>query len=133
MIPGKAINCWQEGFDEGKSLYHQRKWQAALSHLGLAFEAAEIIITTMAIAPKHAYELFVTSAELLADTFGQLGYFNQYNEVYKMTINRLRQDLNCHPESKVLINQRLASLYQQTQYADLINGTFNLETSYNLN
>lgn len=127
MIPGKAINCWQEGFDEGQHLYQQRKWQAALAHLGCAFEAAEIMITTMAVAPKHAYELFIASAELLADTFGQLGHFNQYCEVYKTTINRLRRELGYHPESKNLITQQLQPLYEQLQQPDLISGQLNSE------
>ena len=113
--PRQAINFWQNGFDTGQFFYDQQLWRDALPHIGCAFETSEIIMTSNAADTKSACELFICSANLLADTFVTLGYLDQSLEVFLSTINRLERELRNHAEEKSWINQQLSILYQQVQ------------------
>lgn len=116
--PGKAITCWQDGFDTGQLLSEQKMWQEALPHLGCAFETSEIMIATAAIEPVSAYELFTSSAALLMEAFGELGYAEQRQNIYWITVKRLNRELSCNPQAEASINKNLNDLYQHGQKLD---------------
>lgn len=110
--PAKAIHCWQNGFDTGQLLFDQDMWQEAIPHFGCAFEAAEIMITTSALPPQRAYELFSSSAISLALTFEKLGNKRLSADIYWLAINRLERELSYPLEDTTSINHYLHSLYQ---------------------
>jgi len=117
---GRAITCWQDGFDTGQMFYEQQMWQEALPHLGCAFETSEIMITTKALEASNAYELFTSSASLLMAAFGKLGYVEQCQNIYSITVDRLKREVSNHPESEVCITKNLNALYRQIEELDAL-------------
>jgi hypothetical protein len=108
--PGQAIHCWQNGFEAGQFLCHQKRWQEALPHLGCAFETSEIMMVTKAVDSRFACEVFTCTTLLLGNTFSELGYVAQSMEVYRMAIDRLEIELS-HSAQREWINQYLDQLY----------------------
>jgi len=115
---GRAITCWQDGFDTGQMFYEQQMWQEALPHLGCAFETSEIMITIRALEVTNAYELFTSSASLLMGVFGKLGHVEQYRNIYCITVDRLKRELSSNPETEIFITKNLNTLYRQVQELD---------------
>ncbi len=105
-----AFNCWRNGFDNGQDM-----WQEALPHFGCAFEASEIMMTTMALEPQYACEMFTSAAKLLAETFAKLGDIEQSMEVYWLAINRLERELSYRPQENQWVLNYLTELYQFVQ------------------
>ena len=118
--PEQAIHCWQNGFDTGQLFCEQQMWQEALPHLGCAFETSEILMTTKAVKPECAYELFTSSASLLIDAFERLDHADQCQEIYWMAIKRLTRELSCHPEEQARIGEHLEYLYRDVQHSDSV-------------
>ena len=115
-----AINCWQNGFDTGQTFYEQKLWSDALPHLGCAFEAAEIMLSTQAIDRDNAYQFFTYSAVLLADTFMQLAFIERGREVCLLSIERLEKDFNFFPEAQHVIKSQLEILYRSIKQLDVL-------------
>ena len=116
--PVKAIHCWQDGYDAGQFLYDQKKWQQALPHIGSAFETAEILITTNAIKPICAHELFKASASLLMDVYARLGARAQCENIYRLATARLRRESHRHPEAQKSIAHYLDQLHKHADEFD---------------
>mgnify|MGYP007012733432 FL=1 len=93
-------------------------WQEALPHLGCAFETSEIMITIRALEVTNAYELFTSSASLLMGVFGKLGRVEQYQNIYCITVDRLKRELFSNPETEMFITKSLNTLYRQVQELD---------------
>jgi hypothetical protein len=51
--PAYAMSCWQTGIDTAKSLVDTGQWHDAIVHVGCAFESAEIIMCSDALAPQQ--------------------------------------------------------------------------------
>jgi len=117
---GRAITCWQDGFDTGQMFYEQQMWQEALPHLGCAFETSEIMITTKALEASNAYELFTSSASLLMGAFGKLGYVEPCQNIYSITVDRLKREIANNPAAEVFITKNLNALYRQIQELDIL-------------
>jgi len=127
---GRAITCWQDGFDTGQMFYEQKMWQEALPHLGCAFETSEIMITTKALEASNAYELFTSSASLLMGAFGKLGYVEQCQNIYSITVDRLKRELSTHPEAELSITKSLNALYRQMKELNVLAGEQKSPTSF---
>lgn len=115
--PAMAISCWQNGFDTGQLLCDQNMWQEAVPHLGCAFETSEIVLTTKAVAPECAYEIFTSAAALLIDALAELGYPDRCRDIYWMAVKRLTRELSCHPEARTCVARHLEHLYRHPQLA----------------
>ena len=110
--PEKAIHCWQNGFDTGQLFCEQHNWAEALPHLGCAFEAADIILTNQLVETESACELFVASATLLLDAYGNLDYLAQSQEVYWMAMQRLTNELANDTSIEASVAHHLDHLYK---------------------
>ncbi len=108
--PGKAINAWQDSFDQGRGLYDNKQWRQALPFLGSAYETAAIIMQSKALEQSSAYELLTTSAVLLANTFVMLGYEAEGRRVYRLAIYRLEQETANSMQQRLCINQFIGHL-----------------------
>lgn len=113
--PDKAINCWQDGFDTGQYFCEQSMWEEALPHVGCAFEAAGIMLTTRAVAVESGCAIFCASALLLIDVFARLGCAEECQAVYWMATERLTRELSLHPGSQANIGAHLEALYSHLQ------------------
>lgn len=108
--PEQAIHCWQNGFETGQWLCEQRRWDEALSHVGCAYEAADIVLSSQIVAADSAYELFVSSTCLLVETLAQLGEVRRAADVYEMTVQRLMRDAGRIPELQGAVLNHLDAL-----------------------
>lgn len=113
--PERAIHCWQNGFDTGQCLCDQKRWREALPYLGTAFETSEIMMTTNAVKPQCAHELFNASAALLIDGYAGIGAKAQCEEIYRMAAVRLRRESCCYPEARARIKQYISQLHKHVQ------------------
>ena len=110
---GKAIQLWQVGFDTGQFYRDHLMWHDAISHLGCAFETAEILLTNKHLEHELSCEWFTSSAMLLASTFININSHRQAEEIIWMTINRLEKELVDNSQSNTWINRYLEQIYSQ--------------------
>ncbi len=116
--PAKAINAWQDSFDQGRTLYDKSQWPQALPFLGSAYETAYIIMQGKAVDKNSAYDLLTSSAVLLANTFIMLGYEGESRKVYGLTIDRLETEALSTVEERMRINQYVGHLYRNLRRLD---------------
>ena len=128
--PEKAINCWQNGFDRGHFLIEQKNLKGALTHLGCAFETAEILMTTKAVEANLAYELYTSSALLLIDVFAKLGHADQSQQTYWAVVKRLMQELSGDAESQLCVAEHLENLYKQVQQTNTMERKSDLSAAF---
>ena len=93
-----AIHCWQDSFDTGLYLFEQMHWFEALPHLGRAFVASEIILSSHALSEESATEMFTASSLALISTLANLGNKNGCVEIYNTSRIRLKQLALNHKE-----------------------------------
>jgi hypothetical protein len=91
--PSRAVAFWQTGFDTAQVFCDDGQWSEALPHIGCAYEAAEIILTTKPIVTAGTFELMTSSTVLLAFTFLKLGNEEDARDVYLASIKRLENEL----------------------------------------
>ena len=109
----KAIHFWQVGFDTGHYFRDHLLWMDAISHLGCAFETAEILLSHKMVEHGIACELFSKSAMLLASSFNNLGHLHEAKEIIWMAINRMERELVDQPSKSECINSHLCDQYLQ--------------------
>ena len=107
----KAIQFWQVGFDTGQFYCDHMLWTDAIPHLGCAFEAAEILLSYNAIDTQVSCDWLAKSALLLAQSFNNLGYQNQAEDIIWMAINRLEEQLVLDRNQRIWMEQYLTALY----------------------
>lgn len=113
--PVWAIHCWQNNLDRGQELRGKKLWREAVPHLGCAFETSEIVMTTNAVEPYCARDMFLGSAWLMADTFAAMGEIEPSREVLTMAINRFERELMLRPNDQVSIKNYIGKLYAQIE------------------
>ncbi len=113
--PEQLFYYWQNGFDTGQALQSQGLFKDSISHLGCAFETAEIILTTKALTPQVASELFMNSAKLLGQSFINLQYWDQGYAVYRTAIGRLKREFPLHKENQKDIYRYLGELHEELE------------------
>jgi hypothetical protein len=90
--PHQAVHRCANSFETGWQLFQGEHWAEALPHLGCAFETAEILLTTRAMAPARAVEWFMHSLSGLTQTLDKLGRTSASMEVHQAAIDRLRRE-----------------------------------------
>jgi hypothetical protein len=106
--PDQAVHWCANSFETGWHLCQGEHWKDALAHMGCAFETAEILMTTRAIAPANAVRWFIRTLEGLLQILEQLQLSETCVEIYQIAINRLRKEA----DSRVSLELQ-ASLYLQ--------------------
>ena len=71
--PDQALHWCANSYDTGRSLSERDHWDEALVHMGCAFETAEIVLTTRAIALMTGLEWFVQTLEGLTQALEKSG------------------------------------------------------------
>ena len=107
----KTLQFCQSGFDTGQFYKDHLQWKEAIPHLGCAFEAAEILLSYNAIDTKVSCDWLAKSALLLAQSFNNLGYQNQAEDIIWMAINRLEEQLVLDRNQRIWMEQYLTALY----------------------
>lgn len=90
--PQQAVHWCANSFETGWYLSQRENWAEAMPHMGCAFETAEILLSTRAIAPDRAVEWFLHSLAGLTQTLEKLGRTNASMEVHQAAIDRLRRE-----------------------------------------
>jgi hypothetical protein len=90
--PHQAVHRCANAFETGCYLSQREHWAEALPHMGCAFETAEILLTTRAMAPARAVKWFLHSLAGLTQTLEKLGRASTCVEVHQAAIDRLRQE-----------------------------------------
>tara|TARA_R110002049_G_scaffold24254_1_gene86041 strand:- start:2113 stop:2586 length:474 start_codon:yes stop_codon:yes gene_type:complete len=93
--PHQALHSCANSYETGWNLYHRGQFKDALAHMGCAFETAEILLTTRAIAPADAAQWFIRALDGLLATLGQLQLTESCMELYQIAIDRLRKEASC--------------------------------------
>ena len=106
--PQQALHWCANSFDTGWSFYQGGQFKDALAHMGCAFETAEILLTTRAIAPANAAQWFLKTLDGLLQTLEHLQLTQACIEVYQIAIDRLRREA-----SDSISPELEASLYQE--------------------
>ena len=109
----KALKFCQDGFDTGQFYNDHLQWKEAISHLGCAFEAAEILLSHSNIDNEVSCDWLATSAQLLALNLYNLQYVSQAEDVIWMAINRLEEQLVQQPGQVLWMDQYLVLLYAE--------------------
>jgi hypothetical protein len=107
-----AIHCWQDSFDSGLSLYEETLWHDALPYLGCAYETSEILLSTHAVEPSNAREMFTQSASLLMNTTLAIKAHEMTQEIYRLSLQRLMRELAIEPLAEREIALQLKHLQQ---------------------
>lgn len=90
--PHQAVHWCANSFETGWHLSQREHWAEAMPHMGCAFETAEILLTTRAMAPASAVEWFLHSLAGLTQALEKLGRTGACIEVQQAAIDRLRQE-----------------------------------------
>lgn len=90
--PHQALHSCVNSYETGLNLYHRGQLKDALAHMGCAFETAEILLTTRAIAPADAAQWFIRTLDGLLATLEQLQLTESSMELYQIAIDRLRKE-----------------------------------------
>jgi hypothetical protein len=109
----KALQFFQSGLDSGQFYFERAEWSEAMTHLGCAFEVAEIILTK-SINEKEASracDWLTTSTLLLAYSFNNTNYLSEAEDVIWITINRIERQLGHNPTQAVWCSRHLERLY----------------------
>ena len=113
--PSYALSCWQNGVDTARSMIDVGRWHEALTHIGCAFESAEIIMTSGAIPRHQACDIFASTAVKLADLLIKVGKRQQAQLVYSLTIARLKQEQYKYSDCSELVEQLSREIEERSQ------------------
>jgi hypothetical protein len=113
--PSYAISCWQSGIDTARNLIGAGQCHEAITHIGCAFESAEIIMTSGVIPRHQACDIFASSAVKLADLFIKIDRRQQAQLVYSLTTARLKQEQHRHSDCSQLIAQLLNEIEERAK------------------
>lgn len=122
-----AIYCWQDGFDNGLSLFELMRWREALPFLGQAFEAAEIILTTSAMEGDSACEIFTASSLALASTLANLGQMDECINICHLSQERLGQVSKSDPKLTFWLDKFNEQIIQHKLHPSLLNSFTGME------
>lgn len=117
--PDQALHWCANSYDTGRALSEREHWDEALVHMGCAFETAEIILTTRAMAPVTALEWFMQTLAGLTQTLEKLGRADAVTEICQAAIYRLRNEvmLKISPDLEARIYMHITRLnWQSRQY-----------------
>jgi hypothetical protein len=92
--PDQAIHWCANSFETGWHLSQEKHWKDAFAHMGCAFETAEILLTTRAIAPSNAVAWFIRTLDGLVQTLQELRLTEACVELYQSAIDRLVQEVS---------------------------------------
>jgi hypothetical protein len=90
--PQQAVHRCANSFETGWHLSQLEQWSEAMPHMGCAFETAEILLSTRAMAPARAIDWFLHSLAGLTQTLEKLGRMGTCMEVHQAAIDRLRKE-----------------------------------------
>jgi hypothetical protein len=115
--PDQALHWCANSYDTGRSLSERDHWDEALVHMGCAFETAEIVLTTRAIALMTGLEWFVQTLEGLTQALEKSGRAEAATEIRQAAICRLRNEamLNIPPEVEARIYMHITRLHSQNR------------------
>ena len=108
--PKQAVRAWSKSYENGQSLISMGFSFEALAHLGCAFEAAEIVLSTNVIETIDAVAMLTSSAATLAKLLSELGQPFESQNVVELTNNRIMQEIAKYPEMKALLQNQITSL-----------------------
>lgn len=91
--PAQAVDCWSNGLETGKILCGQFQWKEALAHIGCAYEASEIILSTTYVDRYNAVHFFTSSSVMLINVLSQVGCYDDSWQVCLSAMERLRREL----------------------------------------
>ena len=113
--PSEAVHRYANSYETGWHLSQRDQWEDALPHMGCAFETAEILMTTRAIAPAGALEWFVQSLAGLVEILLKLDRTTTCIELYQAAAERLRQEANqkISPELEAFIYLHITRLNRE--------------------
>ena len=115
--PDQALHWCANSYDTGRSLSEREHWDEALVHMGCAFETAEIVLTTRAIALIAGLEWFVQTLEGLTQALEKSGRAEAATEIRQAAICRLRNEamLKIPPEVEARIYMHITRLNSQNR------------------
>ena len=110
--PDQALHWCANSYDTGRSLSEREHWDEALVQMGCAFETAEIILTTRAIAPAAGLEWFVQTLEGLVQALEKIGRDDAVTTIRQAAICRLRNEamLKVSPDLEARIYMHIMRL-----------------------
>ncbi len=92
--PDQAMHWCANSFETGWHLSQGGNFREALAQMGCAFETAEILLTTRAIAPASALRWFLRTLDGLLQALEHLQLTETRVELYQLAIDRLRKEAN---------------------------------------
>ena len=108
--PKQALKAWSKCYEAGQSMLAMGFPFEALGHLGCAFEAAEIVLSSEQFETYDATTILTSSAATLAKQLAALGQIEESENVIKLTVQRLEQECVKYPELICLLKNQMISL-----------------------
>jgi len=113
--PGYAVDCWSNGQETAEILCEESKWEEALHYAGCAYEASEIILSSVYMDRHNAVRFFMSSTYLLTKILVKLNYLEEGEWVYRSAMQRLKRELHTDNNERAYINHQLASLERKLE------------------
>ena len=99
--PETALNHFFEAQDTACYYRERGLWQEAASHLGKAYELAELLLTCHVNSPAKGIEAFTCSAVLLADNYRKLFDHQACQRVCVQAQQRLLAETSLHLQNPI--------------------------------
>ena len=126
--PKQALKAWSKCYEAGQSLIAMGFDYDALAHLGCAYEAAEIVLSSNYYDTFDATTILTSSAATLAKQLAAFGQTQESANVIELTSNRIEQECVKNPELSGLLRNQLLSLKYFVGHAS--NDEFPLEEEH---
>jgi|TARA_Y100000034_G_scaffold127898_1_gene181565 1-aminocyclopropane-1-carboxylate deaminase/D-cysteine desulfhydrase-like pyridoxal-dependent ACC family enzyme len=108
--PKQALKAWSKCYEAGQSMLAMGFHFEALAHLGCAFEAAEIVLSSEYFETYDATTILTSSAATLAKHLQAYGQIQESETIITLTIQRLEKECKKHPELTCLLKNQMISL-----------------------
>lgn len=109
--PKQAVRAWSKSYENGQSLLSMGFQFEALAHVGCAYEAAEIVLTSKVTDTLDAVTMLTSSAATLAKLLNQLGQYIESKNVLEITTQRIEKEIASQPSLKALLTNQILSLH----------------------
>lgn len=108
--PKQALKAWSKCYEAGQSMSAMGFNFEALAHLGCAFEAAEIVLSSGYFETYDATTILTSSAATLAKHLLAYGQVKESENIIALTTQRLEQECRKYPELTCLLKNQMISL-----------------------
>lgn len=111
--PQQAIHCCYNASETGWFFSQDGRWEEALPYFGSAYETAEILLGSQVIKHSTAIDNFLYTLADLTQTLIKLDRITACKDVYKIAIERIKQEMECASLSENKIGKQIDNLKQE--------------------